>query len=70
VPRALLLNGQAFCMKHAGCACSGFPVSVKPAGAERNYAAAAQAAGGTVSRFELEKRAYLGNLAPSVVEGA
>ena len=30
VPKALLLNGQNMCMKHAACSCSGFPIAVKP----------------------------------------
>lgn len=42
VPKALLLNGQKFCMKHPGCVCSGLPVQVKPSEAEKNYEAAAQ----------------------------
>jgi hypothetical protein len=45
--QALLLNGQKFCSKHRGCVCSGFPVLVKPAEAEKNYLAQAEAAGGS-----------------------
>lgn len=109
MPRALLLNGQPMCMKHGGCACSGFPIAVKPAEvrarrcgwravagccacfalasthpslarlpppcftapqAEKNYAAMAEAVGGSVSSTLLERRVYVGNLAAAVTEGA
>lgn len=69
VPKALLLNGQAFCMKHAACSCSGFPVAVKPSEVEKNYAALAEAAGGSTSAQTLERRVYIGDLAASVSEG-
>ena len=69
VPKALLLNGQIMCMKHRGCTCSGFPVSVKPSQAEKNYAAMAEAAGGSTSAATLEKRVYIGNLSPAISEG-
>lgn len=69
VPRALLLNGQKLCMKHPACGCSGFPLLVKPSEAEKNYAAMAEAAGGTTSAQMLERRAYAGNLGPQVTEG-
>ena len=69
VPKALLLNGQAFCMKHAACSCSGFPIAVKPSEVEKNYAALAEAAGGSASAQTLERRVYIGDLALSVSEG-
>jgi len=69
IPKALLLNGQNLCMKHAACTCSGFPLLVKPSEAERNYAAVAEAHGGTASHQNAERRVYVGNLPPAVTEG-
>ena len=48
--------------------CSGFPVLVKPSESEKNYAALAEAAGGSASSAANERRVYLGDLAPSLTE--
>lgn len=69
VPKALLLNGQKFCMKHPACVCSGFPIAVKPSEAEKNYAAMAEAAGGSTLTAGIEKRVYLCGLPPGASEG-
>jgi RNA-binding protein 23/39 len=69
VAHALILNGQKFCLKHPGCVCSGFPVAVKPSEAEKNYAAQAEASGGSTLTAGIEKRVYLCGLAPTVSEG-
>lgn len=69
VPKALLLNGQAFCMKHKACSCSGFPIAIKASECEKNYAAMAEAAGGSANPQTLEKRAYIGGLPKEVTEG-
>lgn len=69
VPKALLLNGQAFCMKHAACSCSGFPIAIKASECEKNYAALAEAAGGSSNPQTLEKRCYIGDLPSAVTEG-
>jgi len=50
--------------------CSGFPVLVKPSEAEKNYAALAEAAGGSALSATNERRVYLGNVAPLLTEGA
>ena len=68
VPAALLLNGTKFCMRHEACSCSGFPLAVKAAEAERNYAAAAEAAGGNVQSANADRRVYVCNLALAVTE--
>jgi RNA-binding protein 39 len=68
VPAALLLNGQKFCMKHAACTCSGFPCEVRASQAEKNYVAAAEAAGGSSFSAGAERRVYVGNLHPNVTE--
>lgn len=41
------------------CTCSGFPLLVKPSEAEKNYAAAAEAAGGSALSALNERRVYL-----------
>lgn len=69
VPKALMLNGQKFCMKHPACSCSGFPLSIKPSEAEKNYAAMAEKAGGAAGGVRSEHRVFVGNLAPEVTEG-
>lgn len=68
VPKALLLHGQKFCMRHPACTCSGFPVSVKPSEFEKNYAAEAEAAGGSAFSVGAEKRIYLCDLPSSITE--
>jgi hypothetical protein len=47
-----------------------FTVSPLLPQAERNYAAMAEAVGGSVSSSVLERRVYVGNLAAAVTEGA
>jgi RNA-binding protein 23/39 len=68
IPKALLLNGQKFCMKHNKCSCSGFPIAIKTSQAEKNYAAQAEAVGGSTSQANLEKRIYINNLDPKITE--
>ena len=75
VPAALLLSGAKFCLRHAACSCSGFPVAVKPAEAERNHAAAAAAAaaGAAAARAgdaASECRVYVRGLAADVTTAA
>jgi RNA-binding protein 39 len=62
LPQALLLDGTKFCMKHRACMCSGLPLQVKPTGVERNYAAQAEAAGGSALTADSARRVYLLNL--------
>jgi RNA-binding protein 39 len=69
VAKALLLNGQRFCTKHPACSCSGFPLALKPSEAEKNYAAAAEAQGGSSLSAGIEKRVYLCNLRTELSEG-
>lgn len=70
VPKGLLLHGQKFCTKHPpACTCSGFPISVKPSEAEKNYAAVAEAQGGSSLSAGIEKRVYLCDLPIAVAEG-
>jgi len=51
------------------CACSGFPILVKPSESEKNYAAMAEAAGGSVLSAQNERRVYLGDVPSAVTEG-
>lgn len=44
------------------CTCSGFPLLVKPSEAEKNYAAAAEAAGGSNLSALNERRVYLADV--------
>ena len=59
VPQALLLDTANFCTRHRACMCSGLPLSIKPSEAEKNYAALAEAAGGSVLSSTAERRAYV-----------
>ena len=68
LPQALLLDGTKFCLKHRACMCSGFPVEVKPTGVERNYAAKAEAAGGSALTADSARRVYVLNLPPDTTE--
>lgn len=65
---ALILNGQKFCTRHDGCACSGFPVLVKPSEADRNYARAATGKSTAAAAADQapENRLYVGNLHPNI----
>jgi len=68
VPRALVLNGQKFCMKHSGCVCSGFPISIKPSQVEKNYAFTAEKEGGSLLSTNIDKRVYILGLPSSATE--
>jgi RNA-binding protein 23/39 len=68
VPKALVLNGQKFCMKHSGCVCSGFPISIKPSQVEKNYAFMAEKEGGSSVSANIDKRVYILGLPFSVTE--
>jgi hypothetical protein len=78
VPKALLLHGQLFCMRHRHCSCSGFPLLVRPSGSEKNYAALAEGqgsiatgstdAGGMNIGKTADRLVYVGNLSPTVTE--
>jgi RNA-binding protein 23/39 len=68
VPRALVLSGQKFCMKHAACVCSGFPISVKTSQAEKNYAHTAEKEGGSALSANIEKRVYIIGIPHSCTE--
>lgn len=68
VPRALVLNGQKFCMKHSGCVCSGFPISIKPSQVEKNYAFTAEKEGGSSLSTNIDKRVYILGLPLSATE--
>ena len=68
VPQALLLDGALFCTRHRACMCSGLPLGIKPSEAERNYAALAEAAGGSVLSSNADRRVYLCGLSAGVGE--
>jgi RNA-binding protein 39 len=68
IPAALLLNGVNFCMRHRGCSCSGFPIVVKSSEAEKNYAAAAERAGGSTTSRDAARRIYVCGIEATVTE--
>ena len=69
VPQALLLDGAKFCTRHRACLCSGLPLSIKPSEAEKNYAALAEASGGSVLSSNADRRVYLCGLSSDMGEG-
>jgi RNA-binding protein 39 len=68
IPAALMLNGVNFCMRHRGCSCSGFPIVVKSSEAEKNYAAAAERAGGSTTSRDAARRIYVCGIEAAVTE--